>query len=705
MKLLAVKASSSPSRARVCVFFDQVSQHRISKYLTGKFCEHLGSNVLNGMCAQILRNPTFADFPFHAGGETPDGRARFQCDEAKIAEELRRSGQALGWPAEGLERLVPDRVDGLATWWIREGPREDVRPSPDTSQSGGRAQRIEVKKAACGLAQWIHLPLHRTKTFEVELTVRSPNISAIDIYLYCRGGETPVARVRLTDLSDAWATFRMPLVLPASCPADVPYRLAIIAQVPGQFVVSRALLWPSDHINGADPDVVRLLKESRLPVLRWPGGNFVSGYRWEDGIGPLEKRPTRPNWAWAGVEPNIFGTDEFIAFCRAVGCEPMICINAGDGTPEEAARWVEYCNGPPDSPMGALRAAHGHPEPYNVMRWEVGNELWGRWQVHWTTPAGYVDRWRRFSKAMLAADPRIRLYACAAPMLWDEEWNRTLLTEAGPTIPCLADHVLVGGPVDDSTDPLDVYRDFMAFPSFYEHRYAKLALEMAASGVERPALAITELQLFAHIVRSGGSPRLSHEKLAHPGTLAEALYDLLIYHMAVRLGPFIELITHSATVNHGGGLRKERERVYANPCHYAQSAFVAFAGAKPVPIELESPLEHAPGVLPDFKKARCPHEFAALDALAAFAEDGALLLSLVHRGTQGPVDTEIVLEGVGVSGDAKLWLLSAEHPWAANTLERPDAVRPSISNLHADGNRLRLELRPFSAAQIAISTR
>src|SRR5206468_5093319 len=111
---------------------------------------------------------------------------------------------------------------------------------------------------------------------------------------------------------------------------------------------------------------------------RWPGGNFVSTYHWEDGVGPLDSRPTKANFAWGALELNTFGTDEFISFCRAVGCEPMICVNAGSGTPEEAARWIEYCNGPATSPMGKLRAANGHPEPFHVKHWEVGNELWGK---------------------------------------------------------------------------------------------------------------------------------------------------------------------------------------------------------------------------------------------------------------------------------------------------------------------------------------
>ena len=289
-------------------------------------------------------------------------------------------------------------------------------------------------------------------------------MKSLTISLTPPDAKQPCATARLAGLSHNWQKLSGALEVPADLPADKPYRFAITADGPGQLVIARCLLRPADHVGGADPDVVRLLKESRLPILRWPGGNFASGYHWEDGVGPPERRPTRPNYAWGGVEPNLFGTDEFVAFCRAVGCEPMICLNAGDGTPEEAARWVQYCNGPADTPMGARRVANGHPEPYNVRHWEIGNELWGRWQVHWTTATGYVDRYRQFVQAVQTADPTIKLYACGAPVMWGKAWNDTLIAGAAPILKITTDHPLVGGSVSPATDPLDVYRDFMAVP-------------------------------------------------------------------------------------------------------------------------------------------------------------------------------------------------------------------------------------------------
>jgi alpha-N-arabinofuranosidase len=562
-----------------------------------------------------------------------------------------------------------------------------------------------VAQSNQGIAQWTYLPLHRVRRYEFEIFARSPNSLALSLSLTARESASPCVTTPITGLSPDWKKLTGSFEVPENVPSDEAFKLALTGGGPGQFVVRHCLLRPADHRGGSDPDVIRLLRESHLPLLRWPGGNFVSGYHWEDGIGPIERRPSRPNYAWGEIEPNLFGTDEFIAFCRAVGCEPMICVNSGDGTPEEAARWVEYCNGPVTSPMGARRAANGHPEPYGITHWEVGNELWGRWQFHWTTAAGNVDRYQQFSKAMRAADPTIRLQACGAPVFWGKQWNDTLIAGAAPLFQTITDHPLIGGDVPPSTEPLAVFRDFMAVPEVLEHKWAELREDMLRGGIREPRLAVTELQLFAHIARSrdGGEPaRLTGENLVAPPTLAEGLYDVLIYHAAIRLAPFIEMITHSATVNHGGGLRKIRERVFANPCHHAQAAFAAFAGATPVGVEIEAATEHAPLVLPQLREATREASFAAVDALAALAPDGSLLISLVHRGSSGPVQTSIVLDGFQGAETAEVNTLSADVPWAVNTLEKPDNVAPITSTVSVANSQMTLDLKPYSVVRVRV---
>jgi alpha-N-arabinofuranosidase len=687
--------SKAVEKASLIVHAGQKSSYNVPRFITGKFCEHLYFNVTNGMDAQILKNPTFSDYPFSTGQISPDGVATFHYSKEEIARALRGDAERWGWPTSDIESLIKSRNEAVACWWAKLG---DVQASPDTGPYGGRAQRIAARASGQGIMQWTWLPLHRIRKYDVQLWVRSPDLDALTLTFFAPDGDVCAKQV-IQPVTADWRKLGASLEIPANLPNDKAYRFAITADKPGQFVIDRVLLLPADHINRADPDVIRFLKESRLPILRWPGGNFVSSYHWRDGVGPIEQRPTLPNYAWGQQENNFFGTDEFIAFCRAVGCEPMICVNAGSGTPAEAAQWIEYCNGDAQTPMGKLRAANGNPKPYHVKHWEVGNELWGNWQYHWTTADGYVDRYRQFVKVMLAADPAIKLYACGAPVLWGKRWNDTLIAGAHDLLQATTDHPLIGGQVSADADPLDVFRDFMVVPEVLEQKWAALRDDMKNGGVADPRLAITELQMFARVGRPSSSDaprRLTQNTLVNPSTQAEALYDVLIYHASVRLAPFVEMVTHSATVNHGGGLRKSRERVFANPCHYAQSMFAAFAEATPVKTELTCSTEKAPLVLPDLRNATKTWTGKVLDTLAAQTPDGTLLLSIVHKGAERPIDLKIEINGLEPVETAEIQTLSADVPWAANTLEKPTAISPVASTQKLSGAALSLRLPPCS---------
>ena len=166
---------------------------------------------------------------------------------------------------------------------------------------------------------------------------------------------------------------------------------------------------PLSDERGFRLDVLEAIKGLNVPVLRWPGGNFVSGYHWMDGIGPKEKRPRKVDWAWHAEESNRFGTDEFIEYCREVGTEPYICVNLGTGTIDEAAAWVEYCNGTGDTYYANLRRQNGHPEPYNVKYWGLGNEMYGFWQIGAKTADDYAKLAMEAAKLMKWTDPSIKL--------------------------------------------------------------------------------------------------------------------------------------------------------------------------------------------------------------------------------------------------------------------------------------------------------
>ncbi len=177
---------------------------------------------------------------------------------------------------------------------------------------------------------------------------------------------------------------------------------------------------PADNFHGMRRDVVELLKELKPGCLRWPGGCFAEYYNWKEGLLPADRRPPIGPGQWVGLLPDShgydnheIGTDEFIDLCRELNCTPAITIRYGEGSPEEAASWVEYCNGGVDTYWGKIRADRGHPEPYQVKYWYVGNEIWGMSLVKNKDPKFCTALSRQFTEAMMKADPGITPIRCA----------------------------------------------------------------------------------------------------------------------------------------------------------------------------------------------------------------------------------------------------------------------------------------------------
>ncbi|KAA8904823.1 glycoside hydrolase superfamily [Sphaerosporella brunnea] len=184
---------------------------------------------------------------------------------------------------------------------------------------------------------------------------------------------------------------------------------------------------PLSDENGFRTDVIDCFKELNCPVVRYPGGNFVATYHWYEGVGPTEKRPRRPELAWNGVETNEFGTDEFMKWCEVAGTKPYLALNMGTGTLDEALGWLEYCNSTQDTYWANKRRENGHPEPYNVKYWALGNECYGEWQVEQMTKEDYAKKAYQWAKALKLLDPRITLILCGE--LGYVEWDRYVLGE------------------------------------------------------------------------------------------------------------------------------------------------------------------------------------------------------------------------------------------------------------------------------------
>ena len=212
---------------------------------------------------------------------------------------------------------------------------------------------------------------------------------------------------------------------------------------------------PTADADGWRRDVVDLVRRLGVSIVRYPGGNFVSGYDWEDGVGPRARRPTRSDLAWRSIEPNLVGTDEFIDWTRLVGVEPMLAVNLGTRGAAAARGLVEYVNGPAGTPGGDRRIANGHRDPHDVRTWCLGNEMDGPWQIGATTAAEYGRRAAESAAAMRTVDPTIELVACgssAPTMPTFGAWERTVLDLTWELIDHLSLHLYVDPAAYDSTE-------------------------------------------------------------------------------------------------------------------------------------------------------------------------------------------------------------------------------------------------------------
>jgi len=223
---------------------------------------------------------------------------------------------------------------------------------------------------------------------------------------------------------------------------------------------------PEADANGFRRDVIELVRELDMPITRYPGGNFVSGYHWEDGVGPVEKRPARLDLAWKSLEPNTFGTNEFMAWCREANTTPMMAVNLGTCGPEEARDLVEYCNHPGGSYWSDLRREHGCERPHQIKLWCLGNEMDGPWQIGHKSAGEYGRVACEAAKLMKWVDPTIELVVCGsshATMQTFGSWELTVLEHTYEHVEYLSIHTYFGNPHDETPRFLSLADDMDRF--------------------------------------------------------------------------------------------------------------------------------------------------------------------------------------------------------------------------------------------------
>lgn len=639
-------AAQTTQRASISIDARKV-ENRISPLLYGQFLEFMYEGIKGGLHAELIRNRSFE-------------------------EPANVIGLSRNW-----ERYPDDRNDdyALSFQW------DDRSSYPPRSKE--HSLRVEARDGV----------IERHGIYQPRIPIRSDR--AYRGYIWLRTtdyeGDITVALESDSDRRQIYAATNLQQIVRGNWRRydfalhpthnDPLARFAILFRGRGTVWIDQVSLMPAEVAPGdVRRDVFDKIKLLKPAFIRWPGGNVAQDYRWLCCIGPRDQRTTWPNLSWKNEpEPGDFGTDEFVMFARAVGSEPSITVNVeGNGaTVEEAAAWVEYCNGPTTSKYGAMRAANGHPEPFRVRFWEVGNEIWGNWVRGHSDAETYARNYNRYARAMRAVDPSIKLIAVGDN---DMNWNRTVLREAGRNIDYLAIHHYYGRN-EMHGDPLNL----MARPLFFERFYTQVGqlLDELGHG-SRIKLAINEWGL-----------DLPSERQY---SMESALYGARLMNVFERSGELVEMSAVSDLVNGwpGGIIQAGRHSIFVSPLYLVNQLYAEHRGDQRLSTTITSPT---------FDSSREGTDIPYLDATASRTADGkTIFIKAVNTNQASSLLTTITIQGVLPAARAELKTLTAPSLTTFNDFSHPDAVSIQKRPLPT-GRTFTVTLPKHSVSVIVLRTR
>jgi alpha-N-arabinofuranosidase len=464
--------------------------------------------------------------------------------------------------------------------------------------------------------------------------------------------------------------------------------------------------------NGYRKDVIAEVNELGVPIMRYPGGNFVSGYNWLDGVGPKDKRPTVLERAWNSLETNQFGTNEFIEWCRLVNTEPLLGFNLGTGTPESAVQYVEYCNLDKGTKWSDLRRAHGHDEPHRVKYWCLGNEMDGPWQMGHMTAREYGRKARDAARQIRVVDPNVQLIACGSSntilptyLVWDRE----VLEECYDQVDAISLHNYYGNtPQLTGSDTsrylamnLDMERQIHEIEAVCDYVQGRLR------SPKRLWLSFDEWNVW-YRARGGRfadgkrqfAPRLLEEEYNLEDALLVGgfLNSLLRQSERVRVGCIAQIINVIAP------LVTNEEKVLRQSIYYPYAWALKYARGRVLDLLVESetyPIR-AEGLRPDFAR---DDQVPYLDVVVTFdpANGEACLLALnrdlesdreLVLNWQDPVPTRVLACKTLTGRDLK----------ASNTFERPMNVAPQEFEAPRAAATMTFKLPPRSYTVVQFAT-
>jgi alpha-L-arabinofuranosidase len=444
--------------------------------------------------------------------------------------------------------------------------------------------------------------------------------------------------------------------------------------------------------NGFRRDVMDEVRKLGVPIIRYPGGNFVSGYNWLDGIGPKQDRPRVLDKAWNSINTNQFGTDEYMAWCKAVGTLPLMGLNLGTGTPEDAAALVEYCNVDRGTKWSELRRKHGYAQPYNVKHWCLGNEMDGRWQIGHMTAHEYGMKAQDAARQMRYVDRSLALIACGSSgpaMSTYLEWDREVLELCYDYVDGLSLHrYFENTPQETGGDS----NKFVAMNLTMDRQIGEtLAVCDLVRGRRRSAkqlwLSFDEWNVW-YRQRSGDAVDGRRQEAPH---LLEEIYNLedalLVGGLLITLlrnTDRIKVACLAQLVNVIAPIMTNANGLFRQTIYHPYNWALQYARGRVLNVLIESPTYSVSGM----------EAVGYIDAAATVSpEDGKTALFILNRDLSKARQVEIVWEDSPKTRVAVSQVLTGNDLKAVNGFDAPERVKPQAFDRPSTTNgRTRLEV-------------
>ncbi len=672
--IAGAQTSAAPEQ-RIAVTVDAgATRAPISPYVYGQFIEHIGDLVNRSVWAEMLDDRKFY---YAVNSETPAPEA------SQGPFRFRRTNR-----------------------WRPIGPDAAVRMDRDHPYVGEHTPLVTLAGAEPRGIQQAGLVLRKAKAYSGRVVLAGAPGAAVAVSLVWGPGPGERQTIRIRGIKTAYA--KVPLKFNADADTDNG-RIEIAGTGSGSFHVGAVSLMPADNIRGFRRDTTSLLKQLRSGMYRFPGGNFLSAHEWRDAIGDPDRRPPRWDYVWSALQPNDVGTDEFLTLCDLLGVDAFISVNAGFGDEHSAAEEVEYVNGAADTPMGKLRAANGHPAPYNVKWWGIGNEMYGKWQFGYMALNQYVIKHNMFARAMRSVDPTITLLATGAT---PDEMTVNSLSKAltGKVVAEFGSPAdWTGGLIAHCLDNVDVMSEH--YYSYDRQRFdleqdKRIAVEEPlADALYRPANRVREkAEAYEEYARRFPALKDKHLTIAIdewaftrlPANLKQTLANALVFHEMFRHSGLIHMAGHTRGTS---SIEFNATEAALNTTGLLFQLYRDHFGTVPVAIEGNSP-PPAPKypVGGDQPKVNAGSPTYPLDVSAALSSDGKLLTLAVINPTESARQLDLTIKGLDLRGAGRVWRMTGDSLNAVTGLTKHEV---QVSETQLGEAPKTIEAAPLSIALYA----